>query len=122
MKPNPCPIQTLEHYRQAYARLHDLLAELIEGGRLCEVLASDDYEALVDQLSGPCAAADDKMADAMYLVNRGMELLTESTEAWGGEEDSVREEKWGLLTDLESFWQSCKMHGKSVGRPSARRI
>jgi hypothetical protein len=41
----------------AYARLHDMLSDMIESGRLREADIPNDYRALVDQLSGPCNAA-----------------------------------------------------------------
>ena len=41
----------------AYGTLHDMLSDMIEGGRLKREDIPDDYEALVAQLSGPCNAA-----------------------------------------------------------------
>jgi len=42
---------------KAYGRLHDMLSDMIESGRLSEADIPDDYQALVEQLAGPCAAA-----------------------------------------------------------------
>lgn len=41
----------------AYGKLHDMLSEMIESGRLKESDIPDDYRAVVEQLAGPCNAA-----------------------------------------------------------------
>jgi len=47
----------LKEMRREYARLHDFISDMIEGGRLTEADIPDDYAAIVDQLEN-CATAD----------------------------------------------------------------
>lgn len=115
------PLKTLEAYRSAYSRLHDMLSDMIEGGRLLESNIPGDYQALVAQISGPCNAADDRLSDAIRLMHRAVDILIDSTEAWDGEEDSVKEEHADLIGDIESFWNEFHAHGTTLTRPSARR-
>ncbi len=44
-------------YVASYSKLHAMLADMIEGGRLSEADLPDDFLALVNQLGGPCCAA-----------------------------------------------------------------
>ena len=56
-----CAVKRIElsyEILRAYGHLHDMLSDMIEGGEL--VAGSDhteEYKALVDQLSGPCMEA-----------------------------------------------------------------
>lgn len=42
-----------------YRRLHDMLSDMIEGGRLKEADIPDDYEAIVEQLAKLANALED---------------------------------------------------------------
>jgi hypothetical protein len=50
---------------EAYGKLHDILSDCIESGRLTEADLPDDYKAIVEQLAGPCL-------DAMARVEGGV--------------------------------------------------
>lgn len=50
----------LRQMRAAYGRLHDFLSDTIEGGRLKESDLPDDYQAIVEQLAGPCCDANER--------------------------------------------------------------
>lgn len=55
----PKPLHTaLKAMHQAYGKLHDGLSDMIEEGRLTEADIPDDYQWLVETLSGPCLAAN----------------------------------------------------------------
>lgn len=43
--------------RTAYGKLHDILSDCIESGRLTEADIPNDYQAIVELLSGPCMDA-----------------------------------------------------------------
>ncbi len=47
----------LKIMRKSYGRLHDMLSDMVEGGRLSEAEIPDDYQALVDALA-ECDGAD----------------------------------------------------------------
>lgn len=49
--------EALKQMVQAYGRLHDILSDTIESGRLSESDIPDDYQAIVEQLTGPCCRA-----------------------------------------------------------------
>lgn len=53
----PDVLTTLRDMRAAYGRLHDFLADAIEGGRLNESHLPDDYAAICDALA-KCGEAD----------------------------------------------------------------
>lgn len=54
----PAMLHAFRLYRQAYGKLHDMLSDCIESGRLTAADLPDDYHALVEQLAGPCTAAE----------------------------------------------------------------
>lgn len=77
-----------------YARLHDMLSDMIEGGRLRRGDIPDDYEALVgelEKLSGrPIKAQDEDPEDDGYL-----DAVVQETES------EIQREANELLSDLD---------------------
>jgi hypothetical protein len=51
-------LASLRAMQAAYGKLHDMLSDAIEGGRLKQDDIPDDYRAIVEQLAGACNAAD----------------------------------------------------------------
>ena len=56
----PDLLETLSAYRKAYGKLHDILSDCIEGGRLTAADLPDDYQAIVEQLCEPCGQAEEQ--------------------------------------------------------------
>lgn len=63
----PDMLAALKHMRSAYGKLHDIISDCVEGGRLTAAHLPDDYMAIADQLE-KCATADAGAESAVKLA------------------------------------------------------
>ena len=74
MRPVPLVVKTL----QGYARLHDGLSDMIEGGRLTEDDIPDDYQWLADALANLAPHIDKALSEACLVLRWPVYEISES--------------------------------------------
>lgn len=98
--------EVLQQAINAYARLHDFLSDAIEGGRLTEADAPDDYQAFVLQLE-ECARFEHFARTAVAAMAEREAALVKEVEALAvrlkalESEVSARRAGWASFVDDE---------------------
>ena len=78
MKPNLRPVPRVIKTLQAYARLHDGLSEMVEGGRLTENELPNDYDWLADSLADLAPQIDQILSEVCSVSHRPAYTISES--------------------------------------------
>lgn len=112
---------TLKEIVSSYGRLHDILSDTIESGRLTEADLPDDYQAIIQQLTGPCGQAM-QLAKRLLKTKGGSDVDADLCAASGIRIEPIESTEIlteQVLIDRYGFWGEHPDHSVSDWRYEA---